>query len=71
MSGMGKTLVFLGAFLLLMGLFISGVGKVVPFGRLPGDIYWQKGNFTFFFPLVTSILLSLLLTFLLNLWFRR
>ena len=40
-------------------------------GRLPGDIYIQRRNFTFFFPLTTSILLSVVLSLLLSLFFRR
>ncbi|HAG07901.1 MAG TPA: DUF2905 domain-containing protein, partial [Peptococcaceae bacterium] len=40
-------------------------------GRLPGDIVIRKGNFTFYFPLVTSIILSIVLTLLLNVLFRR
>ena len=64
---MGKLLVFLG-------LGIAAVGLVIifgiPFGRLPGDIVIRRGSFTFSFPLVTSIVLSVLLTLLLML-FRR
>lgn len=40
-------------------------------GRLPGDIYFRKGNTSFYFPLATSIIVSLLLTIILNLIFRR
>ena len=64
---MGKTLV-------LIGLAIAGLGLLivlgVPFGRLPGDIYVRRGNFTFYFPLATSIVLSILLTLILA-YFRR
>ena len=59
-----ETKVILGGILLL-------AGKIPGIGRLPGDIFVQKGNFTFYFPLVTSILLSLLLSVILNLFFRR
>jgi hypothetical protein len=53
----------------LVGLiFWIGFGRGW-FGRLPGDIHYSRGNFTFYFPLVTCILASLLLTFLL--WFLR
>jgi hypothetical protein len=56
---MGKTLV-------LVGLGISGVGQLmimgVPFGRLPGDIYVKRDSFSFYFPLTTSIILSIILT---------
>jgi len=64
----------LGKVLVLIGLGIAGVGLLVmlgvPFGRLPGDIVVRRGSFSFYFPLVTSIILSILLTLLFNL-FRR
>jgi DUF2905 family protein len=60
--------------LVLIGLGIAGVGLImmlgVPFGRLPGDIVVRRGSFAFYFPLATSIILSILLTLLLAL-FRR
>lgn len=67
----GKMLLGLGLFLALLGLFVLGMGKIFPFGRLPGDIYFQKGNFTFYFPLLSSLLLSIILTIVLNLLWRR
>ncbi len=61
----------IGKFLILLGLLISAIGgllllsgKIPWVGRLPGDILIQKKNFTFYFPLATSILLSLILTLL-------
>jgi Protein of unknown function (DUF2905) len=64
----------MGKFLLILGLVISGVGVLVmlgvPFGRLPGDFSVKRGNFAFYFPLTTSIVLSILLTLLFAL-FRR
>lgn len=68
---LGKMLVYLGLGLAALGLLMLLGGKVFPFGRLPGDIYYQKGNFTFYFPLVSMLLLSLVLTLVLNLFFRR
>jgi len=60
--------------LVLIGLGIAGVGLImtlgVPFGRLPGDIVVRRGNFSFYLPLATSIILSILLTLLFAL-FRR
>ena len=70
-SSFGKMIMFLGAVLLLIGLFITFAGKVFPLGRLPGDIFVRKGNFTFYFPLVTSIILSIVLTIILNFFFRK
>ena len=64
----------MGKVLVLIGLGIAGVGLLVmlgvPFGRLPGDIVVRRGSFSFYFPLVTSIILSILLTLILAL-FRR
>ncbi len=60
----GKLLIFLGVILIVAGLFISFVG------RLPGDIYIKKENFTFYFPITTSIVLSIVLSLLLYLFSR-
>ncbi len=64
----------MGKLLVLVGLVIAAIGGAmmlgVPLGRLPGDIVVRKGAFTFYFPLATSVVLSVLLTFLLML-FRR
>jgi hypothetical protein len=61
MPAVGRMLVVVGAVLVVVGLLLS-FGARLPIGRLPGDIVYRKGNFTLYFPLVTSILLSLLLT---------
>ena len=66
-----KTLIFFGVVLIIAGLFISLFGKVNGIGRLPGDIYLRKGSFTFYFPLTTSLLLSLLLTLVFTIFGRR
>jgi hypothetical protein len=64
----------LGKLLVLIGLAIAGLGLLVmiglPFGRLPGDIVFRRGSFSFYFPLATSIVLSLLLTLLFSLFNR-
>jgi hypothetical protein len=64
----------MGKVLVLVGLVIAGLGLLimagVPFGRLPGDIAIRRGNFSFYFPLATSIIVSILLT-LLFAFFRR
>jgi hypothetical protein len=64
----------LGKTLVLIGLGIAGLGLLVmlgvPFGRLPGDFSVRRGNVSFYFPLATSIILSILLTLILAL-FRR
>lgn len=71
LSGLGKFLIILGILIIALGLLLTFLPKVPYLGKLPGDIYIKKGNFTFYFPLATSILLSLLLTILLNLILRK
>jgi hypothetical protein len=69
MNDLGKMLFITGLVLAVAGLVLwSGVGKGW-LGKLPGDIHYSKGNFSFHFPLVTCILLSLLLTIIL--WLFR
>jgi len=70
-DSIGKTIMFFGAMLLIIGAVIHFGGKIFSLGRLPGDIHWQKGNFSFYFPLATSIIISIILTVLLNLFTRR
>jgi hypothetical protein len=59
---MGKLLVYVGLGIAALGVLLM-LG--VPLGRLPGDIYVKRGNLSFYFPLATSILLSLILTLVL------
>jgi hypothetical protein len=69
-GALGKMLVFLGIFIILIGLLLM-IGDKIPFvGRLPGDIIIRKEKFTFYFPLATCILISLILTLLFSL-FRK
>jgi hypothetical protein len=65
----GKFLIILGAVIIAIGALFVLSGKIPWLGRLPGDVIIQKKSFTFYFPLATSILLSLILTFLL--WLIR
>ena len=63
MADFGKLLVFLGALLLVAGLVFIFLGKTnLPIGKLPGDIVYRGKNTTVYFPLATSILLSVILT---------
>ena len=66
----GKTLILLGIILFATGLFFSFGGKIPFLGRLPGDIRIQRDHFSFYFPLTSSILVSILLSLILLL-FRR
>jgi hypothetical protein len=75
MAEIGRMLVLLGVVLVILGavLWLGGaVGGKVPYvGRLPGDIHVERGNWSFYFPLTTSILLSIVLTLVLTFLFRR
>ena len=75
MADLGRTLVFLGIVLVAVGggLWLAGAaGARIPFlGRLPGDIHVQRDNWSFYFPLTTSILVSVVLTLILALLSRR
>jgi len=68
---MGKFLIFTGIIIIIFGLILIFAPKIPYLGRLPGDIIIQRKNFTFYFPLVTCIVLSLVLTIILNLIFRK
>jgi len=65
----GKTLIVFGVVSIMAGLVIILGPKVTMLGKLPGDIYIKKENFSFYFPITTSILLSIVLS--LVLWFFR
>jgi len=66
MADLGKTLIVIGAILLVAGLLLTALGRTnLPLGRLPGDILYRGKHTTFYFPLATSILLSVLLSFVL------
>jgi hypothetical protein len=60
---LGKLILVFGAILVAVGLLLLLLGRTqLPIGRLPGDIIYRRRNFTFYFPLTTSILLSLVLS---------
>jgi hypothetical protein len=75
MAELGKWLIVCGVVLVVVGgvLVLSGAlaGRVPFLGRLPGDIHVERGNWSFYFPLTTSILLSIVLTLVLTLLSRR
>jgi Protein of unknown function (DUF2905) len=70
MPSLGKALIFLGILLVVIGLIFSFGSKIPWLGHLPGDIYIQRGRFSFYFPLTTCLLMSLVLTLVLY-FFRR
>jgi len=71
MNDLGRALVVVGLVVALVGVVLMLVGRVPGLGRLPGDIYIQRGNWAFYFPLATSIVVSVLLTALFWLFGRR
>ncbi len=69
MQGFGKSLIVMGLVIAAVGVLLTVAGKIPWIGRLPGDIYVKRDNFTFYFPLATSILISLVLSLIL--WLLR
>ena len=70
LANLGKILLIIGGMIVLAGLVILIFGKTGFMGKLPGDILIQKGNFTFYFPLVTFLILSIVLTIVVNILIR-
>lgn len=75
MIPLGKMLLLFGVLMVLLGavLLVAGhfSGKVPWLGRLPGDIHIERGNWTFYFPLATCLIISVVLTLLFSLFGRR
>jgi hypothetical protein len=66
---LGRMLIVLGVVLVGLGVILTFGGRIPGLGRLPGDFVWEKGHVRFYFPLATSILLSVILTVVL--WLLR
>ena len=71
MGDLGRFLVVVGMLIIAVGLVLIVMGRVPWIGRLPGDISIQRGNWSFYFPLTTSILISVVLSLVLYLIGRR
>lgn len=72
MENMARILIYSGIVLLLAGLIFLAFSKLgITWFKLPGDIYFKKGNTSFYFPVVTCILISLILTLIFNFIGRR
>ena len=67
MAGFGKTIILLGIILVIVGLFFSFGGRIPWLGQLPGDIYIQRERYSFYFPLTTCIVISVIITIVLYL----
>lgn len=61
MDSLGKIIIILGVIIMIIGLIIT-FGDKIGLGRLPGDIYMNRGNFKFYFPITTSIIISIILS---------
>jgi hypothetical protein len=70
-TSFGRLILLVGLAIAVVGLIVMVVGRVPFLGRLPGDIYVQRGNGSFYFPIVTCILISVIATVVLNLLSRR
>ncbi len=70
MTDLGKMLIYLGIILVVVGCVIHFGGKIIPFGKLPGDINIVGENSSVHFPVVTCIIISIVLSVLANLFFR-
>jgi hypothetical protein len=67
---LGRTLIVIGLVIALVGLLLTLAGRIPWLGRLPGDIHIRRENFSFYFPLATSLVISVVLSLILWL-FRR
>jgi hypothetical protein len=70
MAPIGKSLVFAGIAIVVVGVVLWGLSSVPYVGKLPGDIYLRRGNVSFYFPLATCLLISIVATILLSLMRR-
>ena len=71
MVGLGRLLILFGVVSIIAGLVLFIAPRVPWLGRLPGDVIVERGRFTLYVPIVTSLVVSIVLTILLNLFFRR
>jgi hypothetical protein len=71
MTDLAKTLMLVGAVIFGLGVVLALTGKVPGIGKLPGDILIKKENFSFYFPLATCIILSIILTLMMQVFNRR
>ena len=70
MDGIGRALIFVGVAIAVLGLAFVLAPKIPLLGKLPGDLVFRRGDATFYFPLATSILVSIAITVILNIAFR-
>ena len=66
-EGLGRIILTVGGILIFIGIIFTLLGRFIPLGKLPGDIIVRRKNFVFYFPVVTMVVISLLLTLFFNL----
>ena len=71
MTDMARTMILIGLLLIVAGGFLLLIGKLPGGGKLPGDIMIKKENFSFYFPLTTCIIISVVATLLSYLWSKK
>ena len=71
MADVGKILLVSGALLIIIGIAVTLAGKIPGIGKLPGDIIIKREHVTFYIPLTTSIIISVILSLVLLLWHKR
>ena len=67
MGGIGRILIYLGLFLVIVGIAFTFIGKIPWLGHLPGDITIERERFTFYFPLATCLIISVIISLVLYL----
>ena len=71
MGDLGKSIITIGIILIVVGFLMTMAGKIPGVGKLPGDIFIKKENFSFYFPLTTCILLSIVLSLFMYLFGKK
>ena len=71
MGDLGKSIIFIGIVLVVIGILMTIAGKIPGVGKLPGDIFIKRENFSFYFPLTTCILLSIILTAIMHFFSKK
>ena len=71
MAEFGKIIIIFGIILVVVGIFLVFSPKIPFIGKLPGDILIKKDGITFYFPLATSIIISIILTIIINIFLRK
>ena len=71
MGDLGKSIIFIGIVLIIVGILMTMAGKIPGVGKLPGDIFIRRENFSFYFPLTTCIVLSIILSAIMYFFWKK